>query len=131
MPKKKSIQRGIFIEAGAKPDRYEIRCGFRMAEHFQSNIVFLKPGNTPRADCLVEKTNQIWEIKNIIGNGKNTIHHCLRNITHQSPYVIITLYRTKMKPSTAIGRAKAEIKNATRIKKLLLITKNEKIVVIK
>lgn len=49
----------------------------------------------------------------------------------QSENIIISLYRTKMTPCRAIGRIKAELKKRRDIKRLILVTKDHKIIEIK
>ena len=129
--KQKTKEYSIIIEAGASPDYLEMRSDFTLAKYFSSNITFLKSGQSPMADVYIERLHQNWEIKSIFGNGKNTIHHRLSCIEKQSYNIVINLYRSSMKPQVAIGRIKKELKGATRIKKLLLITKSDKVIAIK
>lgn len=122
---------GIIIEAGARPDRYEMRVAFVMSEYFESDILLRKNSQSYSPDLLVDRLNQLWEIKNIKGNGVHTIEHNLSRAKLQSDKVIVSLYRTNMTPKRAIGRIKAELPKRREIKKLLLITKDNKVVKIK
>ena len=121
----------VIIEAYASPDRYEIRVAFALLDYFDSDIVLRKSGQSYSPDLFIKRTNQFWEIKNIRGNGINTIEHNLARAKMQSDKVIISLYRTKMTPHRAIGRIKTELKKRRDIKRLILITKEHKIIEIK
>jgi len=115
-----------------KPDEYEDIVAELMAEHFKSDIKFILRGANTTPDIAVLRYNQIWEIKNIKGNSKRTIQNNLRDADDQSSNVIISLLRTKMAPQQAIGRINEFFKKGpTKIKKLLLVTKTQKILVIK
>lgn len=124
-------QNKVIVTGGATPDSYELRCAFCMCDFFNSDIEIVPSGNNPSPDARVVRLRQFWEIKNIRGNGKNTIHHTLSEASHQSENLIITLLRTKMAPKTAVSRLKSELKKPTIFKKVLLLMKNGKIIVVK
>lgn len=124
-------QHKVTIEAYASPDRYEIKVAFALLDYFDSDIILRKSGQNYSPDLLIKRTNQLWEIKNIRGNSVNTIEHNLARAKMQSDKIIISLYRTKMAPKRAIGRIKAELKRRREIKRVLLITKEHKIIEIK
>ncbi len=113
-----------------KPDQYEERVAEICAEYFQSDIIFLQPGNKPTPDFKVAVTNQCWETKNIRGNSKYTIEDNLRKAEKQSPNVIISLLKpTSMRPEQALSKIKFFLSHKnTKIKHLLLITKSGKII---
>ena len=102
-----------------------------VAAYFKSKVEFIPTASSHTPDILVVKQNQMWEIKNIRGNSDNTIHHNLSKAKNQSENIIITLYSSKMKPKSAVGRIKRELKLRNNIKRCLLITKQGKIVKIK
>ena len=122
----------VLIPGGVMPHYLETNCAMRIALYFKSKVKFLPTSNivhTP--DILVEKTNQMWEIKNIRGNSDNTIHHNLSKAKNQSENIIITLYSSNMKPKSAVGRIKRELKIRKDIKRCLLVTKTGKVVKVK
>ena len=122
---------GIIIEPNANPDSFELKVAMLLIDYFSSDIILKKSSQSYSPDLLIVKTNQLWEIKNIRGNGIHTIEHNLSRAKLQSDKIIISLYRTKMAPARAIGRIKAVFKKGTTIKQLILITKSGKIVKIK
>lgn len=130
MPKAEKMY-DIVLKNGANPDNIEKRCAKTISLYFRSNIEFIPSGNHSSPDMFVRRTHQFWEIKSPKGNSKNTIHHILSEIEYQSSNIVITLYRTKMSPRVVIGRIKTELKKPNGIKKILLITKSEKIIKIK
>lgn len=121
----------ISIEAGANPDKYEWRVAAVLTDYFKSNIAIRRSSQSYSPDLLVIRLNQLWEIKNIRGNGTHTIEHNLSKAKLQSDKVIISLYRTNMTPKRAIGRIKAELIRNREIKRLLLVTKDGKVIEIK
>lgn len=124
-------QKGVILKAYSKPSSVEIRCAFTLLQYFNSTIEFIPKATIHTPDLKVTSKNQLWEVKDIKGNSKNTIAHNLSSAKKQSENVIITLYSTKMTPKIAVARIKAELKHTPQIKKCLLITKEEKVVKIK
>ena len=121
----------LILKAYSSPSHLELRCGFTLLEYFNSSIEFVPKATIHAPDMRIVKKNQLWEVKDIKGNSKNTIHHNLSMAKKQSENVVITLYSTKMSPKTAIARIKAELKATPEIKRCLLIAKNEKVIKIK
>ena len=124
-------QKGVILKAYSKPSSVEIRCAFTLLQYFNSTIEFIPKATIRTPDLRVVSKNQLWEVKDIKGNSRNTIAHNLSNAKKQSENVIITLYSTKMTPKVAIARIKAELKHTPQIKKCLLVTKEERVVKIK
>ena len=114
-----------------KPNDYEKKVARIMAEYLQSDILFIKRSTSTTPDILEIRLNQIWEIKNIRGSNQNTIGRNLKGIYRQSENVIITLFRTSMSKDQAVGRIRQKLARANRIKRLVLITRAEKLVIIK
>ena len=127
----KTEKHKVTIEAYATPDRYEIKVAFDLLSYWNSDIVLRKSGQSYSPDLLVVRSNQLWEIKNIRGNSVNTIEHNLARAKMQSENIVISLYRTKMSPRHAIGRIKTELKKRRDIKRLILVTKEHKVIEIK
>lgn len=129
----KSKRYNVITPRGIKPEPtlHEKITAKLMADYLQSDIEFVRRGSSTTPDILALKYNQIWEIKNIRGNNRNTVSRNLKGIYKQSENVIITLFQTNMTLDQAIGRAKNKLSKANRIKRLVLISKSKKIVVIK
>lgn len=79
--KSTSEQFSVIIPVNIKPrpNLYEQEVARVLAYKFQSDVRFVAPRyslHTP--DLQIVKTNEFWEIKNIRGNGKNTIEDNLK-----------------------------------------------------
>ena len=121
----------VSLEKGLSPSPYkhELAAAGIIADYLKSDILFLRRNPNASPDLLVEKTNQIWELKSPIGNGKRTIANNLRNASHQSKKVIIDLSRCKMNNSRALSRINEYSKKGNpNIKKLLIIDKKGHVV---
>ena len=114
-----------------KPEKYEKIIAKVMAQYLKNNIRFIRRTCTTTPDILAIELNQVWEIKNIRGNNKNTIARNLKGIYRQSENVVISLFRTKMTLDEAIAQTKKKLANANRLKRVVIISRDKKIVVIK
>ena len=70
----------------------------------------------------------LWEIKAPTGNGKNTIKHTLQNASHQSNNVIVDLRRCKLNQDQAIKELEQRFNLSKRIRRMKIITNDEKII---
>ena len=70
----------------------------------------------------------LWEIKAPTGNGKNTIKHTLQNASHQSNNVIVDLRRCKLNQDQAIKEMEQRFNLSKRIRRMKIITNDEKII---
>ena len=113
-----------------EPKPHELSAAALMAEYFNADILIMKRHpNARKADFLIN--GQIWEHKSPVGNGKRTIQNNLREADGQSELVILDLRRCRMHPAKALSRIRHEISKAHSVKRLLVITKTEKVLVIK
>lgn len=120
----------IPIDMKPYPDSYEEKVVRILARKFQSDMLFVPPVNSLHTpDLQVVKNGEFWEIKNIRGNGKNTIEDNLKKAAKQSSNVVISLLRTKMVPTQAIARIRHFISRPHgSIKQIILITKGGKVI---
>lgn len=121
----------IPIDMQPYPNVYEEKVARILARKFQSDILFVPPINalhTP--DLQVINTKKFWEIKNIRGNGKNTIEDNLKKAAKQSRNIVISLFQSKMTPTQAAARIRYFLSRPHRnIKQIILITKSDKTIV--
>ena len=115
-----------------KPNQSEEAVAELLAQHFDSDISFIKRGSHTTPDIKVIKTGEFWEIKNIRGNGKHTMEDNLRKASKQSSNVVISLLQNpKMTPAKAASKIRFVLENANiPIDHVLLITKSRKIIAI-
>ena len=110
------------------PKEHEKRATKIIAQYFKSDIMFNRKTNSSSPDLTIIKTNQIWELKSPLGNGKRTMANNLRDAARQSKLVIVDLSRCKMNNQNALSRIKGFVNGGdSSIKKLLVIDKNKKV----
>lgn len=86
------------------PQQHEIEAAFIVAEHFKSDIIFLRSGNGKTPDFKIVRNNELWELKSPCGNSKKTMENNLRNAKKQSYKILMSLLRCKMNKNQAIAR---------------------------
>lgn len=118
------------VDLNPYPDKFEETVARILARKFQSDVSFVQPTfslHTP--DLQIIRTGEFWEIKNIRGNGKNTIEDNLKKATKQSENIVISLLRTKMSPTQATARIRYNLNRSHgKIKRVILITKTGKVI---
>ena len=97
-----------------------------LAYHFKTDVVFLRPRHARTPDIQINSVK--WEIKSPLGNSKKTIENNLRLARKQSRNIVIDLRRIKMHQTKAIARIHYFLSRQKQIKRLLVITKDQKIV---
>ena len=118
------------INLDVEPSDLEESAAKIISNYLNLNITVIKRHpNAHTADFLID--NQVWEHKAPIGDGKRTMQNNLRCADNQSPRVIIDLRRCKMHQTRAISRLKYELTKANKIKRLMVITKTEKVIELK
>lgn len=111
------------------PKEHEKHAAKILAEHFKSDIVFIRKGPSSSPDIKVVKTNQTWELKSPLGNGKRTIANNLRNASSQSDFIVLDLSRCKMNNQNALAKIRGFLASGdAHIRKLLVIEKSGKVV---
>lgn len=108
------------------PKEHELSAALLLAYHFKSDVTFLRPQTDRTPDIDVKGTR--WEIKSPKGNGKKTIENNLRNAHEQSHNVVIDLRRLKMHQSKANARMRHFLSRGHKFKRVIIITKSNKIV---
>ena len=68
-----------------------------------------------------------WEMKSPQGDGKRTIMNTIQNASHQSTNIIVDLRRCKLREDLALKELQWHFKLSKRIRRLKVITKDEKI----
>ncbi|MBR6505924.1 hypothetical protein IKT18_03800 [Candidatus Saccharibacteria bacterium] len=112
--------------------------GVKIEPHEESTARFLlkygfiidviKPQNTPKIhnpDFLINGV--IWETKSPEGKSRNTIERKFHEASSQAANLILDLRRIKRPPMIAEKEAIKEFEKSSRIKHMMLITKNKKL----
>ena len=100
-----------------------------MANHFQSDLKFIRASVRRTPDILVISTREKWEIKSPIGDGKYTIQHNLYCAMGQSKNIILDLTRCKMHEAKALARIRAYLREHKTIPAKLKVIKRTREVI--
>ena len=127
MPKEYKIH--IEEDGKSNPRPHELAAAQIIAQHFGSDVIFLRRLSSKTPDLYILKTNIRWELKSPEGSGKHTIQNNLRNASRQSENIILDLRRSKLAEKQAISRTNEFVKNEhSKIKRLKIITKQNRII---
>ncbi len=108
------------------PNPQEISAAQIIMQYLQTNIHFVQRSPLKTADLKID--GKFWEIKSPIGDGKRTIQNNLRDASHQSANIIVDLRRCKMPTANAMARIRHEMSKSCSIRKLLIITRDNKVI---
>ena len=109
------------------PYDFEMSAALIVANHFKTDVVFLRPGPMKSPDLLLKQ--EIWELKSPRGNSKNTMHNNIKSARKQSVNIVIDLRYCKMNRNKAISRIRDAYKKRKRKKgRYYIIEKSGKIV---
>jgi len=109
------------------PKDHELSAALILANHFKTDVIFLRPERKKTPDIDVSGTK--WEIKSPTGDGKRTIDNNLRAAHKQSRNIVLDLRHAKLHQNKAIARIKYYLSAGPhKIKRLKIITKTLKII---
>lgn len=120
----------VIVEAVAHDvvEDHELTAAIIIAHHFKSDVVFLKPGNYTTPDFIIGDIK--WELKSPVGKSRRTIENNMRAARRQSENIIIDLRRIKIPQRRALSHVRFFLSKSSKYKRLLVITKNKKVIVI-
>ncbi len=125
------ISRKIIIPTSInpRPERFEIEAASIIAEYLKADAIFIDrdTGRTPD----IEIAGVEWEIKSPLGKSKHTIETQLKRASKQANYVIIDARRCKIHIAKIRNQLIYHGAIKKHIKRILLITKKEKVEEIK
>ena len=105
---------------------HELNAILILLDYFKADIICIHPGSGKTPDIRIKGIE--WELKSPQGNGVKTIENILKKATRQSENIILDLSRIKMNGNRALSRTKYYLHNNKHgIKKLIVITKNHKV----
>jgi hypothetical protein len=110
------------------PERFELSAALILLDFFKDDIAFLPVTSSKTPDILAN--NIRWEIKSPIGKGKRNIQHQIYRAMKQSKNIVFNARRSKID----IRKIRKELNKqsaAPTLKRLILITKESKVEVIK
>lgn len=111
------------------PERFELSAASLLLDYFQADIEFLPVASDRTPDIKV--AGKKWEIKSPVGKSKHTIETQLKRASKQAAYVVIDARRCKIHIARIRNQLKYHGAIKTHIKRILLITKDERVEEIK
>ena len=112
------------------PSAVELSAATILADHFKMDVHFeARHGSLKTADFRIGGT--LWELKSPLGRGKRTIQNNLRKANQQCVNIVIDLRYCKINEKQAVQRVRYEVLRMTSIKKVLVITKDIRVLAIK
>ncbi len=109
-----------------RPEDHELSAALILAAYFKTDVIFLRPESRKTPDVAVNSIK--WEIKSPRGSSKKTIENNLRTARKQSHNIILDLRRIKLHQQKAVSRMNFFLSGPHRFKKVLIITKTEKVI---
>lgn len=118
----------IFEGQTRKQLRYhEVNAILLLLDFFDTDIVCINPGSGKTPDLRIK--NIEWELKSPQGDGVKTIENIIKKAAKQSKNIVLDFSRIKMNGNQALSRTKYYLKNNKHgIKRLIIITKNHKVI---
>ena len=112
------------------PSAPELSAATILANYFKRDVHFEpRHGNLKTADFRIG--GALWELKSPLGRGKRTIQNNIRKANQQCANIVVDLRFCKINEEQAIQRVRYEVLRMTSIKKVLVITKDIRVLAIK
>jgi hypothetical protein len=111
------------------PKDHEFSVAILIAEHFRSDVVFIRPANFRTPDFDVNGTK--WELKSPMGKSARTVENNMRMARKQSVNIIIDLRRIKLHQRRALSRINFFLSGPNQFKRVLVVTKSKKVIEIR
>lgn len=112
------------------PSAPELSAATILADYFKRDVHFeARHGNLKTADFRIG--GALWELKSPLGRGKRTIQNNIRKANQQCANIVVDLRFCKINEEQAIQRVRYEVLRMTSIKKVLVITKDIRVLAIK
>ena len=112
------------------PSAPELSAATILADYFKRDVHFeARHGNLKTADFRIG--GALWELKSPLGRGKRTIQNNIRKANQQCANIVVDLRYCKINDEQAIQRVRYEVLRMTSIKKVLVITKDIRVLAIK
>jgi hypothetical protein len=121
----------IIIPADLKPrpKSHEESAAVILSKYFNADVYFIKTSSRETPDVSIKGIN--WEIKSPQGDSRNNIQKNMREASHQSDNIVVDLRRSKLHQSRSIGYIKGFLSRPNKVRHALVITKSNKVLVIK
>ena len=111
------------------PKEHEFSAAIVIAEHFRTNVVFMRSANYKTPDFDIDGAK--WELKSPMGNSSRTIENNRSTARRKSANLIIDLSRAKIHQRRAVARINFYLSQPNQFKRVLVITKAKKVIEIR
>lgn len=108
---------------------FELSAAYILARHFKQDVVFIGRATLSTPDVKIG--NVLWEIKSPTGNGKRTIQHQIHRALSQSGNIVFDARKTKLRITKVRTDLRRFANENKAIKRLVLIQKDETVLIIK
>ena len=106
---------------------HEVNAILLLLDYFDTDITCISPGFGKTPDLRIKGIE--WELKSPQGDGVKTIENILKKAAKQSDSIVLDFSRIKMNGNQALSRTKYYLHNNKHgIKRLIIITKNHKVI---
>ena len=106
---------------------HEVNVILLLLDYFDADITCISSGFGKTPDVRIKGIE--WELKSPQGNGVKTIENILKKAAKQSNNIILDFSRIKMNGNQALSRTRYYLHNNKHgIKRLIIITKNHKVI---
>ena len=106
---------------------HEVNAILLLLDYFDADITCISPGFGKTPDVRIKGIE--WELKSPQGNGVKTIENILKKAAKQSNNIILDFSRIKMNSNQALSRTRYYLhNNKHRIQRLIIVTKNHKVI---
>ena len=131
--KKSEVQVIIPKDISSPPEPHEIEVAWILAKEYRTNVRFLKPIESYKvktADFVF--LGELWELKSPITKKRHrTVSRLLNKATAQANNIVFDARRTKLEDDYLQKEILNELRERRIIRKLIFITKDSKVIVLK
>ncbi len=111
------------------PHDFELSAAVILSRHFKADVTFIARSTLTTPDVRIQ--NILWEIKSPTGGGKRTIQHQIHRALSQSRNIVFDARSTKLRITKVRTDLRRYANENNSIKRLILIEKDESILIIK
>lgn len=116
----------VEAEISDAPKNHEFAAATIMARHFKADVIFLRPTRYKTPDFKIK--DHVWELKSPMGGSARTIENNMRSARSQSKNIIIDLVRIKLHQNRAIAHTNYFLSKPNQFRRVLIITKDKRVI---
>ena len=122
----------IPVTLPTQPEPHELSAAHILAKHFQCTVEFLTPiDDYKRKTPDFKMLGIYWELKSPVSSSKNAIINCIKRAAKQSQNIVMDIRRSKFNVDNAASVLKNELVKRQSLKRILLISKEKVVEILK